>query len=129
MVADLPGRTHDGRIIGSFDAPLPHLRDEWRKLPLPRVDESKEEKELTVGPGGDPRGRAAGGGAVTPVGLRPPSVTAPPPALQIPTFPYPRWVPSPRRCGSLLRADYQSVASVVISWVTLKVKLRSEANC
>jgi hypothetical protein len=42
---DLPGRAHDGGAVGSADAPLPNLRDEQRKLPLPRVDEEEGQKE------------------------------------------------------------------------------------
>src|SRR5262249_54056192 len=38
----LPGRADDGGAAGPADPSLPHLRDEWRKLPLPRVDESQE---------------------------------------------------------------------------------------
>jgi hypothetical protein len=30
---------------------LPHLRDEWRKLSLPRVDESQEGQGRQVSPG------------------------------------------------------------------------------
>jgi DNA replication protein DnaC len=41
----LPGRADDGGAVGPADAPLPHLRDEWRKLPLPRVDEEQEGQE------------------------------------------------------------------------------------
>jgi DNA replication protein DnaC len=41
----VPGGAHDGGVAGSVDAPLPHLRDERRKLPLPGVDEGEEEQE------------------------------------------------------------------------------------
>ena len=40
--AGLSGRTHDGGVAGPLNAPLSHFRDEWRKLPLPRVDEGEE---------------------------------------------------------------------------------------
>jgi transposase len=46
--ASVPGRAHDGGLAGSADASLPHLRDEWRKLPLPGVDESEEEQGREV---------------------------------------------------------------------------------
>jgi transposase len=49
--ADLPRRTDDSGLAGSADAPLPHLRDEWRKLSLPRVDESQEGQGRQVSPG------------------------------------------------------------------------------
>jgi hypothetical protein len=45
--SDLPGRTNDRGPAGSTHSPLPHLRDEWRKLPLQRVDERKEEAGQT----------------------------------------------------------------------------------
>ncbi len=38
---DIPRRPHDRRALGSPHAPLPHFRDERRKLPLPRVDEKE----------------------------------------------------------------------------------------
>ena len=56
---------------------------------------------------------AAGGGAVTPVGLRPPSVTAPPPAPSWYDLPLPggslfcaMWVPFAPRLPSKLVADF-----------------------
>lgn len=38
----VPGRTDDGGPTRPADAQVPHLRDEWRKLSLPGVDEDKE---------------------------------------------------------------------------------------
>jgi len=49
MGTDFPGRAHDGRVAGSSDASLPHFRDERRKLPLPRVDESEEGEATQIG--------------------------------------------------------------------------------
>ena len=48
----LPGRTHDRRPARPADPPLPHLRDERRKLPLSRVheDEERKEKPMTAVP-------------------------------------------------------------------------------
>ena len=43
---DLPGRTDDRGPAGPADAPLPHLRDERRELPLPGVDEIEEAEEV-----------------------------------------------------------------------------------
>src|SRR5208337_1543087 len=45
---DLPGRADDSGAVGPPDPPLPHFRDEWRELPLSRVDEIKEESEIGV---------------------------------------------------------------------------------
>src|SRR5262249_10181226 len=59
--AGLPGGADDGGAVGSVDAPLPHLRDEWRKLPLPRVDEREEaqgNEAPRTGPGGGQPWRA-----------------------------------------------------------------------
>ena len=39
---DLPGGADDRGTAGPADPPLPHFRDEWRELPLPRVDEDEE---------------------------------------------------------------------------------------
>ena len=39
---DLPGRTDDGGPPRPALPPLPHFRDEWRELPIPRVDEDEE---------------------------------------------------------------------------------------
>ena len=41
MEPSVPRRTDDGGVVGSSDSSLSHLRDEWRKLPLPSVDERK----------------------------------------------------------------------------------------
>ncbi len=41
----VPGGAHDSGVVGSADTPLCDLRDEWRKLPLPGVDEGEEEQE------------------------------------------------------------------------------------
>ena len=38
----VPGRADDGGAAGPADAPVPHLRDERRKLSLPGVDEGQE---------------------------------------------------------------------------------------
>ena len=47
---DLPGRADDRGALGPADPPLPHLRDERRELPLPRVDEVQEGPEGRVKP-------------------------------------------------------------------------------
>ena len=39
---DLPGRADDGGAARPALPPLPHFRDEWRELPVPRVDEDEE---------------------------------------------------------------------------------------
>jgi len=31
--------------LHDVDAPMPHFRDEWRNLSLPRVDEDKDKKK------------------------------------------------------------------------------------
>src|SRR5262249_35055497 len=54
MGTDLPGRTNDGSTPGSINAPLPHLRDERRKFPFPRVDESQERQAGQVSEGSPP---------------------------------------------------------------------------
>src|SRR5581483_1406184 len=38
----IPGRADDGGTVGPADASVPHLRDEWRKLPVSGVDEGQE---------------------------------------------------------------------------------------
>ena len=50
------GERMTAALAGPTDAPLPHFRDEWRKLPLPRVDESEEEQ------GSQGQGRRQGDG-------------------------------------------------------------------
>ncbi len=45
---DLPGRADDCGAVGPPDPPLPHFRDEWRELPLSRVDEIQEGSEIGV---------------------------------------------------------------------------------
>ena len=42
----VPGRADDGGAAGPADAPLPHLRDERRELPVPGVDEGQERPEV-----------------------------------------------------------------------------------
>ncbi len=42
VVSDLPGGADDGGVARPALPPLPHLRDEWRELPVPRVDEVEE---------------------------------------------------------------------------------------
>ena len=48
MESGLPGGTDDRGVAGSPDPPLPHLRDEWRELPLPRVDEGEEGSKVRM---------------------------------------------------------------------------------
>src|SRR4249920_1443791 len=42
MGPGVPRRADDGGAAGPLHAPMPHLRDERRKLSLPRVDENEE---------------------------------------------------------------------------------------
>ncbi len=42
------GERMTAALLGPPDPPLPHLRDEWRELPLPRVDESEEGSKVRV---------------------------------------------------------------------------------
>src|SRR6266851_5615514 len=56
--AGLSRRADDSGTPGSADAQVPHLRDEWRKLPLPRVDEGQEGRQgeqVNDGGRGNPR--------------------------------------------------------------------------
>src|SRR5438093_607793 len=55
MGADFSRGTHDCGALGPPDAPLSHFRDERRKLPLPRVDESEEGEEQQVSEGCEDR--------------------------------------------------------------------------
>src|SRR5271157_2350525 len=48
MEPDLPRRADDCCTVGPADPPLSHFRDEWRELPLSRVDEIQEEPEIGV---------------------------------------------------------------------------------
>jgi hypothetical protein len=48
MVEGVPRRTDDRGVVGPSDPQLPHIRDERRKLPLPRVDEEQEEQKERV---------------------------------------------------------------------------------
>src|SRR5438132_10442138 len=48
MEPDLPRRADDRSADGPSHPPLPHFRDEWRELPLSRVDEEQEEPQSGV---------------------------------------------------------------------------------
>src|SRR5580704_3945712 len=87
MGADFSRGTDDSSLAGPLDAPLSHLRDEWRKLPLPRVDESQERQERQ-----SDRGR-----------IDKPKCRAPPPGVLL----NPRWAQIRCRCGSQFDADFQ----------------------
>ncbi len=50
MEPSLPGRADDGRSVGPSHPPLPHFRDEWRKLSLSRVDEHEEGPKVGATP-------------------------------------------------------------------------------
>ena len=49
MGPDIPRGADDRGDFGPPDAPLPHLRDERRKFPLPRVDEDEERQRAQEG--------------------------------------------------------------------------------
>ena len=44
------GERMTAALLDRSDPPLPHFRDEWRELPLSRVDEIQEEPEIGVKP-------------------------------------------------------------------------------